>query len=285
MSYTEQALAIDCHGDALAGIACVPDTPRDTAVVIVVGGPQYRVGSHRQFVLLARAVAQAGYAALRFDVRGMGDSSGDARDFEAISDDIGCALTALQQALPTVQRFVLWGLCDGASAALLYVERTHDPRVAGLCLANPWVRSEASLARTQVKHYYTQRLLQRDFWLKLLSGRVGIDALRGLARSMLRSLRGASAAAADCPYQQHMAAAWQRFGGPLLLVLSGDDYTAKEFLEFVAVDPAWHVALARPGLQRHDISDADHTFSTPASRERAEAVMLSWLHDSWGSAR
>ena len=168
MSYTEQALVIHCHGDSLAGIASVPDAPRDSAVIIVVGGPQYRAGSHRQFVLLARSLAEAGYPALRFDARGMGDSTGDARDFESITDDIGCALAAFHQALPAVRRFVLWGLCDGASAALLYVERTQDPRVAGLCLANPWVRSEASLARTQVKHYYTQRVLQRDFWL--LSG-------------------------------------------------------------------------------------------------------------------
>jgi len=286
MSYTEQALVIHCHGDSLAGIASVPEAPRDSAVIIVVGGPQYRAGSHRQFVLLARSLAEAGYPALRFDARGMGDSTGDARDFESITDDIGCALAAFHQALPAVRRFVLWGLCDGASAALLYVERTQDPRVAGLCLANPWVRSEASLARTQVKHYYTQRVLQRDFWLKLLSGRVGVDALRGLARSVSRSLRATPAARGDDrPFQQRMATAWQRFAGALLLVLSADDYTAKEFLEFVSVDAAWQGSLARQGLTRRDITDADHTFSDPPSRRCAEAVLLNWLRDSWDDAR
>ena len=45
------------------------------AVVIVVGGPKYGVGSHRQFVTTARYVAAAGYPVLRFDYPSKGDSS------------------------------------------------------------------------------------------------------------------------------------------------------------------------------------------------------------------
>ena len=50
-------------------------------VLIVTGGPQYRAGSHRQFVLLARFLAARGMAVLRFDYRGMGDSEGAPRDY------------------------------------------------------------------------------------------------------------------------------------------------------------------------------------------------------------
>lgn len=53
-------------------------------LLMVVGGPQYRVGSHRQFVLLARDLAAAGIPVFPFDYRGMGDSTGQARDFEGI---------------------------------------------------------------------------------------------------------------------------------------------------------------------------------------------------------
>jgi len=49
----------------------------DTGVLIVVGGPQYRVGSHRQFVMLARFLADHGVPCMRFDYRGMGDVSGE----------------------------------------------------------------------------------------------------------------------------------------------------------------------------------------------------------------
>ena len=37
------------------------------------------------------------------------------------------------------------------------MQATRDPRVAGLALLNPWVRSDAGLARARVKHYYRQR--------------------------------------------------------------------------------------------------------------------------------
>lgn len=59
----EHALLLPCGQDTLVGVLSLPDAPSNTAVVIVVGGPQYRVGSHRQFVLLARAL----YADLGFE--------------------------------------------------------------------------------------------------------------------------------------------------------------------------------------------------------------------------
>ena len=151
----ESALVFPCEGDRLVGV--VGAGHRDLGVVIVVGGPQYRAGSHRQFVLLARHLAAQGFPVLRFDVRGMGDSEGAQRPFDALTPDIAAAIAALQSQQPQVRRVVLWGLCDGASAALLYLHERPDPRVQGLVLLNPWVRSEASLARTHVKHYYRQR--------------------------------------------------------------------------------------------------------------------------------
>ena len=186
MSYSEQAIDFCCAHDTLVGVLGVPESAASLGVVVVVGGPQYRAGSHRQFVLLCRALAAAGIATLRFDYRGMGDSSGEHRDFSNASADIAAAIDALQRQLPSVTRVCLWGLCDGASAALLYCQDTGDRRVSGLCLLNPWVRSDASLARAQVKHYYGQRLRlrQKEFWVKLLSGQVaGVGRFGGRAQA------------------------------------------------------------------------------------------------------
>ena len=234
--------------------------------------------SHRQFVLLSRSLAAAGYAILRFDYRGMGDSMGLQRDFEAVDADISAAIDALQSRIPSVKQVALWGLCDGASAALLYCHETHDPRVSGLCLVNPWVRSEVSLARTQVKHYYTQRLMQKEFWFKLLSGKVAFEALSGFAQKIRLSASGSNPSATEKqPFQQRMATAWHSFSGQMLLLLSGDDYTAKEFLEHTSTNAAWKHYLVRPKLLRHDIPGVDHTFSSAASRKVAEDLTLHWL--------
>jgi exosortase A-associated hydrolase 1 len=287
----ETGLVFPCGEDRLVGVLH-PAAGR-TGVVVIVGGPQVRVGSQRQFLLLARFLAGNGFPVLRFDVRGMGDSTGAQRSFEAISDDIGAALQALQRAQPQVERVVLWGLCDGASAALLYLHDRPDPRVSGLVLLNPWVRSAATQARAQVRHYYLDRLRQRDFWLKLLRGGVGAGALREfaaklrLARAPLGGAAGHAstepaahsgyAPHAQLPYALRMARAWAAFRGPLLLVLSGRDYTAAEFLEACRADPAWAGALAQPHVTRHDAALADHTFSSAAQRTALFQATLAWL--------
>ena len=69
----------------------------------MVGGPQYRVGSHRQFALLARRLAAAGTACMRFDYRGMGDSTGDSRTFEHIEHDLRCAIETFVMGVPELE--------------------------------------------------------------------------------------------------------------------------------------------------------------------------------------
>lgn len=277
MSCAEEAIAFACEGETLIGILAPPQEPTDLGIVIVVGGPQTRVGSHRQFVLMARTLATAGYPVLRFDYRGMGDSTGAQRNFEAVSADIRAAVDALCTACPSVDKVVLWGLCDAASASLLYLDETHDPRIAGLCLLNPWVRSEATLAKIQVKHHYGQRLLQREFWLKLLSGRLNIGKAMG---EVIRKIGLASHKADSGPrssFQDRMARAWRGFAGRILLILSGDDYTAKEFLEYAAGSASWRGLLERTNVSRHDIAAADHTFSSREWRETVQNACLDWF--------
>ena len=279
-----QAVRFDCEGETLCGVlhpgaAGAPAAAGATGVVVVVGGPQYRAGSHRQFVHLARALAAAGHPVLRFDVRGMGDSTGALRSFEQLSPDIGAAIDQLLQRAPAVRRVVLWGLCDGASAALLYLDERRDARVRGVCLLNPWVRSEASLARTHVKHYYTRRLREPAFWLKLLRGGVAPKAIGELWRSVARARGGAADRAGDAalPFQQRMLRGWQRFDGDVLLALSGDDYTAKEFVETCAASAEWQRVLQRPRVRREELPGADHTLSASADREAMSRLTREWL--------
>jgi uncharacterized protein len=201
----ESVLEFPCEGESLIGVLNTPDRPSDVGVLILVGGPQYRAGSHRLFVRLARAVAGHGHACLRFDSRGMGDSSGATAAFTESGPDVGAAIDAMMTAVPGLRRVVLWGLCDAASAALLYLDESgHDPRVAGLCLLNPWVRSEHTLAQARVKHYYVQRLREGAFWRKLLTGGVAFSAAREWASQVQVALRGSPAGrtpAVQLPYQ------------------------------------------------------------------------------------
>jgi exosortase A-associated hydrolase 1 len=278
MSFTEHVLTMQCKGEVLLGVLSQPDRASKLGVIVVVGGPQYRVGSHRQFVLLARCLASAGHPVLRFDYRGMGDSGGVVQSFDAVEDDIATAIDALQVACPEVDRVVLWGLCDGATASALYCDVTQDLRIAGICMLNPWVRSDATLARTHLKHYYGSRLLQGAFWRKLLVGELDwMRAIKGLWGNLQVSRGLPPTELRAKPFQNRMATALRHFSGKILLILSANDYTAKEFVEFASTDPLWRGVLQRPGLQRVEIAGADHTFSSRQWRLLTEQVMLNWM--------
>lgn len=284
MSYVEQPITFSCDGEGLLGILSKPQSAANVGVLIVVGGPQYRIGSHRQFVLLARYLAASGISVFRFDYRGMGDSAGDLRQFDHVNDDMAAAIDAFQNACPEIEQIVLWGLCDAASASLIYWDATQDRRLTGMVLLNPWVRSEISLAKTHIKHYYRQRLFQADLWKKVLTFRLGLgQSLKGLIRALLRARASAPPVGATDSsenFQRKMIRALQSFPGRTLLILSGDDYTAKEFLEFCQADAQAKQALSGAKLERVDIEDADHTFSSPQQQQAVERVTLSWLENS-----
>lgn len=274
----ESAIVFPCDGEELLGILHnVEATNPRTAVVIVVGGPQYRVGSHRQFVLLARELADHGYPVLRFDYRGMGDSSGAQRNFEAVHEDIAAACDALFRCVPTVSRIVLFGLCDAASAALMY--SISDPRVQGLILANPWVRTDQGAAKAYIEHYYAGRLLSAAFWRKMLSGQVNLGGSLASFLSNLRASRSTSESDEPAPgsFVDAMRRALERFDGDVLFVISGKDLTAKEFLATCESSVPWAKAMAKPKVFMRTLEAADHTFSTDAALETCNREIRDWL--------
>lgn len=285
MTFTEKVFMFSCVTEKLLGIVALPEFPREIGVLIVVGGPQYRVGSHRQFLLLSRALAENGYPAMRFDFRGMGDNSGDLRGFEAVEMDIQAALDAFLVACPKIKRVVLWGLCDAASASLLYWNSTRDARVTGLVLLNPWIRSDLTLARAHIKHYYGKRFLQVEFWRKLLNGNLGVlQAMGGFLTSLKRARQTKLPAARDqsCSFQNKMLRGLATFPGRVLLLLSGNDYTANEFLEAVKADHAWAAAIRQSKVTRIDLPEADHTFSSVEWRGMVEKMTKDWLGLEFG---
>ena len=294
----EQAITFSCGGAALLGIVHPAPAAADTVspapasagtgVLIVVGGPQYRTGSHRQFLLLARQLAADGIPVMRFDHRGIGDSEGDFRGFEALDEDIAAAIDAFQAHCPGLKRIVLWGLCDAAAAILFYAHR--DPRVSGVVLLNPWVRTPAGEARAVLRHYYLQRLVDGAFWRRLAAGRVNPWAsAKSLLELLARRFRSPDAAdtAADsaplpAPLPDRMAAGLARYRGPVLLIMSGRDLTAREFEDAAAASDTWRRLLGEPRVRRCDLGDADHTFSRRAWRDTVAQWTVAWLRRQSG---
>lgn len=110
----------------LAGTLSVPDntTPRAALVFATGSGPQNRdeeVFGLRPFKTIADSLVAHGYAVLRMDDRGVGESTGgDFRDVntEILASDVGAGLAALDSLVPGVPRGVL-GHSEGGIIAMI----------------------------------------------------------------------------------------------------------------------------------------------------------------------
>ena len=283
MTDNERALVFDCEGESLVGILSGAGLPAVRGVLIVVGGPQYRVGSHRQFALLARHLAEHGVPTLRFDYRGMGDSDGEVRTFEGVGADIRCAIDRFFDNVPGLKDVVIWGLCDAASAALFYAHQ--DARVSGVVLLNPWVRTGQGLARVHLRHYYMRRLFQASLWEKVARGEFNI---RGAAAALGRMVSDAmgrvpssdnitESPASESPLPDRMEHALRGFRGRVLLILSGNDLTAQEFKDVVAASSRWQRLLSGDRFTRYDLPEANHTFARREWRDRVARWTEAWV--------
>jgi exosortase A-associated hydrolase 1 len=289
----DSAFFFPCEDEFLLGVLTEPRAePADTGVLIVVGGPQYRAGSHRQFVLLSRGLAERGIPCLRFDYRGMGDSTGPMQSFVDALPDLRAAIDAFCVRVPGLRSIVLWGLCDAASIACLYA--SSDPRIGGLVLLNPWVRTESTGAKAILQHYYTQRVLEPSFWGKVFRGqfsfssslRSALDLLRASASGKPdRSDAGNAGSAGDsASLPDEMARGLGAFRGPSLVILSGRDLTAKEFLDVSESSVLWRSALDAPRVTITHLSKADHTFSDEEDQNAMARLTFGWINDHFPRA-
>jgi exosortase A-associated hydrolase 1 len=283
----EIPLVFDCSGDDLVGIVHRPESPSEVGVLtIVAGGPQYRAGVGRGMVSLARDLASNGVAVMRFDYRGLGDSTGDFLGFDYIAEDIQAAVNAFRQEVPEVKRVVLWGGCDAASGAMIHGWKVAG--VASLILGNPWISTEEIRSAVLRKHY-TKRLGEAHFWRKLIRFEYNlIDyAIAGIQKATTKFARlhssqepSAAAKAGDNVGRpiDRMLAGLRQFEGPVLFLMSGRSMVSNEFDELINGDPAWQAVYSRPACKRVDLPNADQTFSDGDSRERVNQEILHWVN-------
>ena len=289
----EIPIVFKCGADDLVGILHLPENRGNRGVLLVVGGPQYRVGSHRLFVGIARSLARAGIPVFRFDYRGMGDSDGNYLGFEHINEDIRAAMDTFEKNVPGLGDIVLWGLCDAASAVLFYA--SSDARVKGIALLNPWVRTVAGQARAYLKHYYVKRVFDRSFWRKWMAGKANpLKMIRTLLEVLADARRSNSdpppaqreqvtgtimpAPASDpTPLPDRMARSLAAFRGQIMIVTSGRDLTAAEFNDLTGNSRKWRHLLSAPRLTHSELKECDHTFSREAWRDDVAALTRKWI--------
>lgn len=289
---TELPAIIFCEGEHLVSVTHVPERICARGLLaIVAGGPQYRGGVGRLQVTLARELAGAGIPVMRFDYRGLGDSEGSFRGFQDVEADLAAAIATFRAQLPGMTEIVLWGGCDAAAAIM--INAWKFPEVTGIIVGNPWVHTEETGNAVAVKHHYRRRILEKSFWLKVVRLQFNpLPALATVARMLTtrlrRGLRPQSRETAapshddtSQPFVTRMRLGLSRFHGDMLLLMSGQSLVSKEFDETVASDANWQHAMQAPRHStRHDMPEADQTYSSIAARREVIAVVNTWMLDT-----
>tara|TARA_A100001391_G_scaffold48774_7_gene29146 strand:- start:52029 stop:52838 length:810 start_codon:yes stop_codon:yes gene_type:complete len=253
----------DCNGETLA---CTLDNAASpVGLLIVSGGNEIRSGAFAGQARLAARLAEAGYPVLRFDRRGVGDSTGENNGFTDSADDIAAALRAFLSAQTGLRRVVGFGNCDAASALMLGAGGGCD----ALVLTNPWTfEGEAAddataMPAEAIRARYAARLKDPREWLRLLRG--GVDL-----RKLARGLRGAiSKPAPPSSLAENMRSGLSRFGGNARILLASRDRTAQAFAA------VWD----RSDLRLLHREGADHAFSGAADSDWLFAQLVAALEE------
>jgi len=294
---TARILPLNFAGQQSLGI--YQPAASELVVLMVNGGAQTRAGSHRMQQQLSLHWQQAGFASLRFDFPGFGDADGEPGTFVDHARHLTELPAQLARYFGKARPIVLFGLCDGATAALL-ASPWLQPQA--LFLLNPWCRTTENHARTMLKFYYLRRLLSAEFWQKLLRGQwqasASVASILSLVRPAFtkflpgylhtttiqqRTASGAeslTALSVDTAVPQALLH-WQQFNGPVQLVLSGADLTAaecRELLQQPAYQSLWQQAHVI------DITAANHTLTDAAHLQQLMTASVQLLQSCAATA-
>jgi hypothetical protein len=271
----ERALTFGSHG-GLVGVLTEPASsaaPEGSrrAVVFSNVGMHHHMGPHRMYVGLARAIADRGLYALRFDLSGMGDSeqrpggqSGTQRDVV----DLREAMDMLQDRFG-VSEFILLGLCSGTDST--HAASVADARVIGAVFLDGYTYSTPG--------YRMRRLLVRPLqlsrWARWLKRR---------SRALLQppgqgSPTDAAVYSREYPSQEQFVSdvrVMTARSTRLLYIFTGTvDYRYNHTKQLFEI-----LGDAAPGdlVSTNYFRHVDHLFSTDGARRLLNERVVQWIN-------
>jgi exosortase A-associated hydrolase 1 len=288
----EEPIQFTCKGKRLYGILHLPEreAPSQDVVIMVTGGPQTRYGSHRLYVQLARFLCERGIAVFRFDYEGMGDSEGEFVAAGGAEPSIHAAVQYIDTRFPEGNQKIIWSLCDGASASALYASR-YNNMVAGLILCNPLIHDKIVLYK---KQYYKKRLLEKEFWMRLLGLKtkfkeVILGIVEFLNAMLIHTVKEKFSKKGENPESftnESFLPSLQHIRIPIYCILSENDDVANGFREKISSRKAMKALQKNRNIKISTIKDADHTFTRPDTQEALFSLTARLLRETgFGVAR
>jgi pimeloyl-ACP methyl ester carboxylesterase len=263
----------------LAGTLCLPaGQPLRLGVIMLNAGVIHRIGPHRINVRLARSLAKAGIASLRFDLSGVGDS-GRPKAPRAYREqaviDLRAAIDHLERAT-AANRVAIVGICSGAENGLMAA--VQDPRVAGL-----WMHDGFTFPSWKTPLYYYLHRARRMSVGDLLRSAMGMfrfGARKATIRVEPNSESPTVGSQTGRPTPGQFASWLQQLcdrGVSVRMLQSGSMISAYSYQDqfrdvFGALPFAKQVACTfRP--------DVDHTLTAIGAQEEFIAMVVAWCSE------
>jgi exosortase A-associated hydrolase 2 len=169
----EEQVTFDSAGKRLLGMLHIASGDSKAGYVFCNAFGEERKCSCRVLVLLAREMARRGFAVLRFDYAGCGDSEGELRDaaITSFETDIRSAIDFLKSRWPRMRTGLL-GLRLGASLAARLAGERDD--IGSLVLLQPVLEGKTAFAAD------LKRRMIREMMMKGRSGGKRSDVIQQL---------------------------------------------------------------------------------------------------------
>ncbi|MHC4593582.1 MAG: alpha/beta fold hydrolase [Planctomycetota bacterium] len=286
----EEVLLIGKRPSMVGIITDPPEAKRghDFPVIILLNaGILHRVGPSRLYVKMARELASRGFAVLRIDFSGIGDSAARNDDLpfeEKWVNEVREVMDFLAETRGA-GRFVLMGICSGAEFS--FKTACVDSRVAGAVLINPQAHLHDS-SNEELNSYIHKRVIVRHNWrialfssflikkwLKAIRGEVDYRSVTRLIGFQLKNLftRNHNVSTEVNNVVKDFTLLKER-GVRLLHVYSEGD-TGLDYLHLILGDKIEELS-ASGRLRVEVIPGSNHTFTLISNQAMLSKVIRKW---------
>lgn len=264
------------QGENLVGVYHEPSGPPRAAIVMLHGWSGTRCGPHQMLTRAARLFCEEGYAVLRFDFAGRGDSDGDT-ELATLATMQGDAQTAFAW-VRAQTKAPLWvlGLCSGCEIVVAAADSTLSGAILWSAPIFAALPSEARAAKKRSENWrkYAVKLLNPATYLKILRGQVDTKAVS-------KAMAGGGGAASknvesDAPgqlppgFRRGALARWQELKVPRLQIYGGADPITEEALQ-------WYGENSGQSPDIVLIEGANHSFYGLGWEKQVFEKTLQWL--------
>jgi alpha-beta hydrolase superfamily lysophospholipase len=277
----EAVIFSNSQGEKLVGVWHQPVEKPRAAIVMLHGWSGTRSGPHQMLTRAARLFCEQGYAALRFDFTGRGDSDGDTElaTLATMQGDTRAAVALVREHTDAPVLFL--GLCSGCEIVVAAAnDSSSDTAVSGAILwsapifaALPSEQLAAKKRGHNLKKY-ARKLFSISTYMKLARGQIDTKsvskAVAGGGGAASKNMESNAPGQLPPGFRRASLDSWKKYSAPRLQIYGGADPITEEALKWYRENSG-----AVPDVAL--IEGANHSFYGLGWEREVFATTLKWL--------